>query len=82
MLSKYRLHSLKNELDRDPDLKREHHEILRIILKRELSKKLTMKRHQEKLIICPTEQSWDPTKKQQKFASFSTAQQRLINVHL
>ena len=41
-----------------------------------------MRRHQEKLIIFPTEQSCDPTKKQQKFALFSTAQQRLINVHL
>ena len=40
MLSKYRFNSLKNELYRDPDLKREHHEILQNYIKKEIIEKV------------------------------------------
>ena len=39
MLSKYRLHSLKNKLDRDPDLKQEYHEILQDYIKKGIIEK-------------------------------------------
>ena len=82
MLSKHRLRSLKNKLNRDPDLKRESMKSFRIILKRESLKEWGMRGYQEKLIICSTEQSCDTTKKQQNLALFSMTQQRSINVDL
>ena len=39
MLSKHSLHSLKNQLDRDPDLKREYHEILQDYIKKGIIEK-------------------------------------------
>ena len=40
MLSKHRLHSLKNKLDRDPDLKGEYHEILQDYIKKGIIEKV------------------------------------------
>ena len=39
ILSKHRLHSLKNKLDRDPDVKQEYHEILQDYIKKEIIEK-------------------------------------------
>ena len=70
MLSTYRLYSLKNKLYKDPDFKREYHEILQEM---DLLKKYMMRGYQEKLIICPTEQK-KQNKTKQKFALFSMDQ--------
>ena len=53
MLSKYRLHSLKNELDRDPDLKREHHEILQNYIKKGIIEKVDDEETQGKAYYLP-----------------------------
>ena len=81
ILSKHRLHSLRNKLDGDPDLKREFHEILQDYIEKGIIEKVGNKGYQEKLIICPTDQSCDTTKKQQKFSLLSMAQQRSNNVY-
>ena len=73
MLSKYGLYSLKNKLYRDPDFKREYHEILQ---ERELLKKYTMRGYQEKLIICPTEQKKKTNKQTQVRIVFDGSAQR------
>ena len=39
MLSKHRLHWLKNKLERDPDVKQEYHEILQDYIKKEIIEK-------------------------------------------
>ena len=43
MLSKHRLHSLKNRLNRDPDLKREYHKILQDYIKKRIIEKVDNK---------------------------------------
>ena len=77
-----RLHSIKNKLDRHPDLKRECHEILHDYIEKEIIEKVDDQRIPEKTHYLLTEPWCDKAKKQQNFALFVMAQQKLVTVHI